>query len=187
MATKYILHGGYTRAKNSDNNNFFKEILSETKGKILILLVYFATEDTNIKKFAKQEKENFLRNSKNKNLVFEIADKNNFNEQVKKADVIYIRGGKTEKLLAILNNFNNLKKLFKNKIIAGSSAGVYALVKYYFNRHNEGIKKGLNFVNIKAICHYSSKKKKALEKLSMYKENLPIITLPDYKHIVLFE
>ena len=44
--TKYILHGGNTGEINKYNNNFFKEMTANLKGKIKILLNYFARNES---------------------------------------------------------------------------------------------------------------------------------------------
>ncbi|MEK6835619.1 MAG: Type 1 glutamine amidotransferase-like domain-containing protein, partial [Nanoarchaeota archaeon] len=133
--TKYILHGGNTGEINNDNNNFFKEMTSDLKGKVRILLNYFAREENEIKELAKQDRGRLLKYSKNKNLEFQIASVKKFEKQLIWANVMYMRGGVTNKLVKKLRKIKNIERLFEGKIIAGSSAGAYALSKYYWSNN----------------------------------------------------
>lgn len=186
--TKYILHGGYTREPNSDNDTFFREMTQGLTGKVSVLLNYFATvEEPRNEQYFKEEKERLLQNSENKDLEFEIAKVDKLKEQLEKADVMYIRGGSSKKLLEAISKTPNLEKLFEGKTIAGSSAGAYALSKYFWNNDSGKLREGLGILNIKCFCHYKTEDKEDLKKLLEYKENLPIITLPDYKWVVLYK
>lgn len=184
--TKYILHGGNTREVNPDNDSFFQEMTLGGKGKTLVLLNYFSREDNEIEELAKQDKQRFLLNSKNKELEFEIAQPEIFAEQLKKAYVMYMRGGETDKFKEKLSRTSNIEKLFKNKVIAGSSAGVYVLSKYYWGNDNAKIGEGLGILNFKAFCHYQPKDIDIIEKLLQHKEDLPLLVLPNYKWVVLY-
>lgn len=185
--TKYILHGGNTREINADNNSFFREITLGTTGNTLVLLNYFAREDDEIKTCAEQDKKRFLENSENKNLAFEIAQKENFIEQLSNADIMYIRGGETSKLIKEMSPIKDIKKLFENKTIAGSSAGVYVLSKYYWENDTDIFAKGLGIFNFKALCHYEPERNHIVKKLMQYGEPLPLLTLANYKWVVLFD
>lgn len=184
--TKFILHGGDTSEANPDNNNFFAEMTRGTKGKTLVLLNYFSRKDSDVERCAKQDKKRIIQLSKNKNLDFEIANSQTITQQLKRAQIMYMRGGDTSKLLKVMSKIPNLHKLLKNKIIAGSSAGVYALAKYYWSNSKRAIGKGLGVLNFKVYCHYKPEDTKIIKKLLAYKENLPILTLPNYKWVVIF-
>lgn len=70
--TKYMLHGGNTSDKNKHNDSFFTEIGNSASKGGTILLNYFSRDD-DWNKLADGDKEKILRNSKNKNFKFEIA------------------------------------------------------------------------------------------------------------------
>lgn len=184
--TKYILHGGNTRETNPDNDNFFREMTTGSTEKTTVLLNYFSRENAEIEDLAKQDKQRFLENSENKNLEFEIAEPESLAEQLKKAFVMFVRGGASRQLTDKLLLTPNLMECFKNKVIAGSSAGVYALVKYYWENDNSKIGEGLGILNFKAFCHYTPEQTDIVQKLINYKEDLPLLTLPNHKWIVLY-
>lgn len=181
--TKYILHGGYTRDKNELNNSFFEEITKGLEGEIKILLVYFASEKTEYEQKRKKEEENFLSNSENKNLVFEIANENDLIDQIKKSDIIYIRGGITFKLLDVLKKYPTFSDVIKDKVIVGSSAGAYVLSKYFYHRQEPvGVFKGLGILPISIHCHY---KGDATIVGELESKGLEVILLKDYEHRVI--
>ena len=184
--TKYILHGGNTSEPNIDNNSFFKEMTVGFRGKTTILLNYFSRKDDEVTQKFEQDKRRFLRLSKNKYLVFEIAQAETLARQLKKANVMYMRGGTTAWLTEKMSRTSNLKALFKGKVIAGSSAGAYALSKYYWGNDAKKIDKGLGVLNIKTYCHYSPKDKLIVSRLLKYKEDLPLLILPNHKWTVFF-
>lgn len=90
--TKYILHGGITKDANVANDSFFHEVTSGMTGTVKILLNYFAREMGEWEQCAEEDKKKFLENSENKNLEFEIAGPDTLSEQLKRCDVMYMRG-----------------------------------------------------------------------------------------------
>lgn len=185
--TKYILHGGNTRETSPDNDSFFREMTLCSKNKTLVLLNYFAREDDEVEGFAKQDKQHFLQNSDGKDLKFEIAHPKQLTEQLSRADIMYMRGGKINWLKEKLLETPNLTELFKNKVIAGSSAGVYVLSKYYWGNDTNKLGDGLGVINFKTYCHYKPEDEEIINKLSAYKEKLPLLVLPNYKWIVFYQ
>ena len=156
--TKYIFHGGGTR-KNTDNNDSFYEVLmKEVPQNGIILLVYFASRtDDNSDKIA-YDTQKCIEFSQQKGPVVHVATINNFLKEADEADVIYIRGGSTEKLINVLRQFPDLKLVFenKNKIVAGSSAGAYALSTLYSSHYEDVIGEGLGIVPVRVVTHYQS-------------------------------
>lgn len=179
MKTKFILSGGYAGRPNEENDKFFKEILSAEKDKLSILLVYFAKPFEEYDRMTNGDKFQFNKNKDGKELVFKIANEEEFEEQVKEADVVYLHGGKTLKLLEVLKKYPNLRELFEGKIIAGESAGAYVLSSYFYSKSEDGVFSGLGFVPVKTICHYIGEN---LEKLEDCSEDLEELLLPDYKY-----
>ncbi len=182
--TTYILHGGSTRKDSDDNKRFFSETVSNLNSPIKILCVYFAcNKDMWLKKF-NQDKVNF-NHSQKKELIFTIADENVkiLVKQIKNTDVIYFRGGETKKLIAVMKNISNLKDLLQDKVVVGSSAGVYMLSKYYAN--NIEIGEGLGILPIKSIAHYSKKRFDLAKQLNDHKENLKVYKIPEEKFFVI--
>lgn len=112
--------------------------------------------------------------------------------KIKEADVIYIGGGDTIKLLENLKKYNidNLLKEIKaeNKVIVGISAGAIAIAKEGFSdsyilrneSENHHFIEGLNFIDISICPHYD---KNSLKKEELSKElnntNKKVIALSD--------
>ena len=86
-----------------------------------------------------------------------------------------------------MKKVKNLKHLFKGKTIAGSSAGVYTLSKYYYSNDLKNIFNGLGILNIKAYCHIKKTDSRIVSVLNKHKEELPLVLLPDCMWITLYE
>lgn len=184
MKTKFILHGGYTREQNELNEGFFKELAQSVPDGGTILLVYFASDD--IGKFEDDKKRisNFV---ENKEVTFVKATENDFINQVKNADVIYLRGGDTQKLKTQLSIYPELYESILGKTIAGSSAGAYVLSKYYYSNSKEEVFEGFGFLPIRVICHHQSKIHPVsadidpLTKIDRFDNGLELVLLRDYE------
>ena len=185
--TKYILHGGYTRENNPDNDGFFREMTSGFGKNVKILLNYFARPESELESILAEDKHKFIKNSENGNLEFEVAVPEKLSEQLERTDLMYMRGGQTDLLINKLSLTDNLKKQFANKTIAGSSAGAYALSKYYSGNDTKKVSDGLGILNLKIYCHYEKYDKDVISQLQSYKENLPLLALPNYKWQIFFK
>ncbi len=183
MRTKFILSGGYAGRPNKENDKFFKEILNSEKDNLHVLLVYFAKPAEEYDRMTKEDRHQFNKNKGDKRLSFEIAAEGEFEEQVRKADIIYLHGGKTLRLLEILKKFPNLRGLIDGKIIAGESAGAYVLSSYFYSKSEGGVFAGLDFVPVKTICHYVGENS---EKLQSCSDELEELLLPDFKYKVYY-
>ena len=170
--TKYVLHGGNAHHINPQNDKFLKEVLADTPNNTKILLVYFAKEDDRIPKNRDEDIAAFNRNKGDKNLTFETANDKDFTEQVKKADIVYLHGGNTLKLLNALKKFPKLKDLFEGKTIAGESAGAYVLSSWFYSKTANGVFEGLGSVAVKTICHYIGENSNKLDNLPTKVESL---------------
>lgn len=184
---KYILHGGNTRESNADNESFFQEIISSAKDETLLLLNYFARKEEDVERCAQEDIKRISEKNAGKNITFEIAHPDNFTEQLSRADIMYMRGGETKKLIQEISKVENIKKLCEGKVIAGSSAGVYALCKYYWSNDTNELGEGLGLLNLKAICHYGPEREIMAEKLVQHGNSIPLLTLSDHKWIIMFE
>jgi peptidase E len=186
--TKYILHGGYTRAVNESNESFYEEFVSEVPDNGMILVCYFASKDTDLTKKFEQDKLTFNKAGKGKDFSCLFADENNFIEQLKKADALFMPGGSTPKLLGVLKKFPDLKENLEGKTIAGSSAGAYAIGKYSaFHEDESGgqIREGLGLLPLRVVCHYESAdlppNPQALSTLGNMAPDLEIVYLKDFE------
>ena len=159
MKTKFILHGGFTPGKKQENDDFFQEILKSSPEKAKILLVYFAKETDKIPANRDEDINQFNKNKHRKALSFDVANEETFLKQVVWADIVYLHGGISLKLLNTLKQFSNLKQLFEGKIIAGDSAGANVLSAVFYSERAGGVFNGLGILPIRTICHYSEKYK----------------------------
>ncbi len=185
---KFVLHGGDAKPKNKDNIGFFSEMTDGLRGRIKILFNCFACDDEVIADKYKRNCEKFKLYSVNKNLKFALADPKKFVRQIKWADVVFIHGGSTEKLVNKLLPFiSQFENLLEGKVVGGSSAGVYCLSKYYYGNVSQKIGKGSGILNIKSYCHYDPKDRLVVEKLASYKEKLPLLILTNYKWVVMYK
>jgi len=148
---------------------------------VKILLNYFARPESELESILAEDKHKFIKNSENGNLEFEVAVPEKLSEQLERTNVMYMRGGQTDLLINKLSLTDNLEKLFANKTIAGSSAGAYALSKYYSGNDTKKVSDGLGILNLKIYCHYEKYDKDVISQLQSYKENLPLLALPNYK------
>jgi peptidase E len=174
--TKFILHGGATNLPVESNKKFFQESVPDFDRKIRILIVYFARKIEDYPWMFEQDVDNFKMNSPKKDLELEIADANpeKFRQQIKSADVLYVRGGNTLPLIEKLKEIPDFGELINGKIYAGSSAGMYAVSKYYYSNDGKPIEEGLGILQIKALAHWHDNITDILENLKNFGEDLPI-------------
>jgi len=107
-------------------------------------------------------------------------------EQLKNADVIYLRGGSTPALKAVLGEIRDLVDLVKGKIVVGSSAGAYVLSKYYYTHERDCIDKGLGILPIKTMCHYVEDRADKLRDLKEFVEDLPVYPISSPPNVSVF-
>ena len=119
-----------------------------------ILLVYFAEREEMIELRIEQDKESFNKNGESKNLEFRIASPENFLEGCKWANVIYLHGGRTAKLMEVLKKYRNLEQVFSDKIIAGDSAGANVLAQFSYGKNSKEVNEGLKILPFKVVVHY---------------------------------
>jgi len=178
MTTRFILHGGFNpNMEKQENDLFFSEMLSIAPEHSTILLVYFAKETEKWNRYKQDDVEQFERNKDGRDLDFIVADKNIFKEQIKAADIIYFRGGKTISMLEALKEFPNLGELLRGKTVGADSAGTNALSSVFFSS-SLGIKEGMGVVPVKVICHGTEENKNKLNKV---RSDLETVFLREYQ------
>jgi len=97
------------------------------------------------------------------------------------ADVIFLSGGHTVKLLAKLENLSNLKQFFDKKTIVGDSAGVNVLGEIFYSRKTKEISKGLGILPFKIVVHYAEDMGNPLAEIE---PNLETLFLREYETVV---
>lgn len=182
MKTKYILHGGDAQIINKENDPFYAEILKDTPDKLKILLVYFANDAERNEERKMGNVEQFNRVKGNKNIEYEIAKEDVFLDQIKKSNIVYIRGGSTPVLMKALSLFGDLKEAFEGKVVSGESAGMNSLVKYCYSKSGGGVTKGLGIINIKTISHFDGVR--GIKELEKVAPDLESCYLPNFRYKV---
>jgi len=181
MKTKYILHGGYATAVNEENDKFFQEILKSDKKELNILLVLFAEGPEKCEQRIAEVKNQFNSNQSDKILKFIIAESKLLIEQIRNADVIYLNGGKTLRLLSALKEHAYFSDLIKGKTVIGESAGANVLSTCFYSNSLQECFKGLGLVPVKLICHFTEERKGMLKDCPADLEEL---LLPEYQYKV---
>jgi len=190
--TKFILHGGAANKRSAGNDRLYAAIAEDLPEGANILLVYFAKPEAQwLEKFEKNKKI-FEEVIQTKHFNFELAQKDSFNEQIKKADVIYIHGGKRELLDLEILKIENFKSLIEGKVLAVESAGSNVLAEYYYDNDKNNFFKGAGLLPIKTWCHYGANHKKEspenkniMEKLKNFGKNLPVYALSEEQFVII--
>ena len=177
IKTKFILHGGFDKGAEQANDAFFAEMLKDTPNEVKILLVYFAEEPDRIEERRESDLKQFNKNKGDKILSFKTTGEENFPEQVRGADVVYLHGGRSGRLLEALKKYPNIKELFEGKIVAGDSAGANVLAGAFYSRR-AGAFEGLGLIPIKIISHYREENK---DKINHLRPELETIHLKEYE------
>ncbi len=185
--TKFILVGGYPLRALDGGKAFAEELVKGFGESVKVLECLFARPCDSWVKAFNEDKEFFTTILPNNTLEFQMALPEQFREQVKWADAIYIRGGASDAILLELQKQSEgwIEEL-SGKTLAGSSAGAHAVSKYYYGLDDLKIGEGLGLLPVKVIVHYRSDYNapninwnKAEQELKNYKEDLEIITLPE--------
>ncbi|HEY4514705.1 MAG TPA: Type 1 glutamine amidotransferase-like domain-containing protein [Candidatus Paceibacterota bacterium] len=182
MKTKYVLCGGWQRAKGYEGlRPFYEEILKDTTDKVRVLLVLFASDDNRIDDEFVRTKNLFEMCKGDKELEYVVADKETFREQVKSSDIVYLSGGKTLRLMEALGEYSDYPAMFDGKTVAGESAGANVLGGYYYSTKTSVVGQGLGLVPYKIIPHYVSL---FAGKLDDVGPDLEELDLPEYQYKV---
>lgn len=182
MKTKFILHGGFTKGKtDEDNSKFYAEILKDAPEKAKVLLVCFAKDDDRIPDATTRVMAELNKNKWQKEIIFEIANKESLLEKIKLFDVIYFHGGRTLKLLETLKGFPDFRNSFDGKIVAGESAGANVWGRYFYSPNADSIGEGLGYLPIKIIPHYIEQYEGKLDGVG---KDLAELDLPEYEYKV---
>jgi len=191
---KYILVGGYVHKASDEGKAFCEELIKGINNRpVKILDCMFARKKEDWQDSI--DKDNMFFSKFIKDFELELADLDNFTEQVKNSDVIYLKGGYTSPLIELLSKDKSWMKELEGKVLAGTSAGGDAIAKYYCVLKTHRVGDGLGLLPIKFIPHWNSDYSDEevqnidwsieLKKLKEYKEDLPIYTLGEGKFIVI--
>jgi peptidase E len=155
--TRYVLVGGYPWKAADGGKSFVKSCVESTKGTVTILICLFARGEAEWQQAYEDDIARFTAHLSNHHqLKFVLAHKDVFPEQVKDADVIYLRGGETTRLVNELKHNTSWLKYLEDKTVVGTSAGADAIAAYYYALDNPRIEHGLGLLPIKVLVHYES-------------------------------
>ncbi len=178
MKTKFILHGGFAQGKKQQNDSFFQEMLKDTPSEANVLLVYFAEADEKVQLRTGQDTEEFNTNKGSKTLHFKVSSQETFEADCAWAHVVYLHGGKTTKIMEVLNTYPNINQILSGRTIAGDSAGANTLGRLFFSKNSKVIGKGLGIVPTKIVVHYEDG---APNPLAEIEPELPTLLLHEYE------
>ena len=189
--TKYFLHGGATGRETERNKEFFREVVDSIDGdKACILLVYFARERNLWPVLFEEDKRKFQHaGAKTDATKIEVSsqEKDKLTEQLRSANIIFIRGGDTEILHKKMSEIKNLEDLLKGKVIAGSSAGAYIFCTYYYSNNENVVKKGLGILPIKLYAHYDDDQVDNFKRLEETGPDLPSLKVREADFLVQYK
>lgn len=181
--TKFVLVGGYPTKPEDGGQAFVNELVEGFDQPVRILTCLFARPQDTWKEIFENDKLFFASKLRQKTIV-ELADPENFKEQVQRNDVIYFRGGRTKKLLEAVRKHEGWEKELAEKTVAGTSAGVCFLAKYYYSLDDLEICPGLSILPITALVHYKSDYNapnidwdRAYQELEAIAPGTPVLTL----------
>lgn len=154
--TKYILNSGGLRNVPDKADKFNREIVKGLGKTPKILFCHFSVaRECWEEKFAEYTKRFLGSMDKDVSPVFELAFPDKFIEQLKDNDAVVIHGGDDTLLLYWLKQYN-LPEIWKDKVVAGSSAGSDVLAKKFWTCDWRKVMDGLGILPIKFIPHYKS-------------------------------
>lgn len=181
---KIYLHGGRSSFESNENRSFRQKLASEIRANSNMLMCYFASEESNWNDFFNKDSELFLREFPE--LQMTLAKRDTFEEQVSNTSLLFLSGGDSFLLIESLKAYPNFPSFIRDKVVVGVSAGACALSKYFYSNDEKRVAEGLGILNVKVYCHYKPELDANVEELKSFKEELPIITLPEHHSVIIF-
>lgn len=181
MSTTYILHGGFSRRQSKENESFYQECVRRAGENARILLCFFAAETERVDELFEEMTEKFRQAGAVGTCV--LATQETFSKELEVAQLVYFHGGHTPTLLLLLRQHNVTRASFVGKVVAGSSAGAYALATHSAAHSESSVRDGLGCVPVRLVCHFGSKElppnTESLSKLQAMHIDIPIVYLND--------
>ncbi len=173
--TTYILCGGNDREYEQFGINLQK-VVSERVENIKLLDVYFAGDDDKAK--ARFEDWSGWFDEYFPDIERVLATQDDFADQVAWANVIFMHGGRTEKLLEALPNIAEVKELLRGKVYIGSSAGANYMSGHFLSQDN-GVQRGSGILPINVAVHYDTDnwQSRSIEDTDALERNFPNISI----------
>jgi peptidase S51-like protein len=150
--TKYILTGGKDRIPSDYGRNLRAEF-KKTHDTFKILSCFFSAPAEQWEVMAKNWGK-WFREKVGDVKAYDFAKLDSLADQAKLFDVLYFHGGNTRLLIDTMREFENLRSVFKNKLIVGSSAGANMLAKNFWSSSKQKPFRGLGILDINVMVHY---------------------------------
>jgi len=182
--TRYILSGGYPWKAADGGKAFAQAVVQGFREPVQILECLFARSRDAWDQALSSDKEMFATLLPDTRVQLQLAEPETFIEQIRSADVVYIRGGDWDPLVAALGKSPGWEKVLDGKTLVGGSAGAMLIAKYDYDIDALKLHEGLGLLPVKAQVHYRSDYNapnvdwdKADAELKNYREDLPILNL----------
>lgn len=153
--TTYILAGGYDR-RYPHFQEALSMLVSSEAVKPRVLSCMFSWPDDALDERYK-EYDTWLQATFGTDAQIEYAQKAIFYEQVERADVIYLHGGRTQLLLDSIVDIDRFRLAIDGKIVIGSSAGANFLSKMCFSPSADATLSSTGLLDVGVIVHYGAK------------------------------
>ena len=184
---KYLLHGGHSSAASPLNDDLYDEIARFVPDGGVILMCYFAREQSQWIQNFTADKKRMEPHFRGKDVNIYMAAMNHFEEAFDYADVVFFRDGSTSIIMENKDRMPNLKSLIEhagNKMIIGESAGANLLAAAGCGV--DGQHEGLGVIPQAVWVHCDNpehqKPGEELKKRAAEME-LPVIELPEHTFV----
>lgn len=151
--TTFIFHGGFPKEVKAFDNALFEALQNEVPDKGTVLLVYFAKAVELHQELYAEHLPYLQAAAKGKKIKYLLADEENFMEQLKQADAIYLAGGDGILMREKFSRYPGFSGAIKGKIVLGSSAGANVLSKYFYSSKGLRVFKGAGIVPVLVRAH----------------------------------
>ncbi len=191
LMTKYILIGGFASKAADGGKAVCEEMVKGFVEPVKMLICLFARPEAGWASKFEEDKVFIAGHLPGKQLDMRIAMVANFTEQVKWADVIYLRGGDTPMLVEELRKDPTWMQNLAGKTVVGTSAGACAIGEYDYDIDHFKLSDNLGLLPIKVLPHYRSDYgaphinwDRIEQELQAYKEPLEFVALPEGEYRV---
>lgn len=154
--TKYVLNSGGLRNNTEGARAFFAEVLKGLNDHPKILMCFFAEK----RELWEEKFPTYIDGFKQWipsgcEPTFTLAFPEDFEDQIKESDILYIHGGDDHLLRYWLDKFD-IPKIWQGKVIATNSASTHIVSQSFWTCDWRKLMEGYGVLPIKTIAHYDS-------------------------------
>jgi hypothetical protein len=154
---KLILTGGYMSKAPDRGSSFCREIVKNTEQPIRILECIFGLSEDLWDSALRKDIDLFHNEIPDFAVDFVLARENLFVKQIEEADVVYFRGGETQRMHDTLLKIQDWQDALSDKIVIGASAGAYVISSFYVHPGQlPELRNGFGLAKVKTVAHYRS-------------------------------